>query len=390
MRRNVKATTMTTLCSDDNLTPADDRALKAGRILPERKLSPAVVEGVIRTARVYLDEHAIAREDAARQMGIASGTLSQFLARAYGANPDNVARKVNAWIEADARSRTERAAGADPTRELIHTHVVKTLIAVADVTASRPRFGIAYGASGIGKTAVIDYLCERHPGAVRVTITNDTRTHSGLRNALGRALRIRSVHGGRVKASYRDHEIIRKLKGTRRLIIVDEGHRMNDGAWEHLRDLVDLAEVSVLLLGTVDLKHRIGRDRIGDAGQRASRTAACVDLCRGRDPGIGGRPLFTLAQVRKFIEGDRVRPTDAAIREVTMQANMVGLGGLRRVEILVDIAARRARRVQELPLDAAVSVDVEHLAFAERFMADDGVRPTAAHVEAEPAVAAAG
>jgi len=122
--------------------------------------------------------------------------------------------------------------------------------------------------------------------------------------------------------------------------------------------------------------------------QLSSRVLFIRDLARGRDPLRGDRRrMFSLAEVRKILESDKLHLLPDAAAELHKCVNILGYGGMRLGEDLVEIAARLARGEANLGPDECVTVAAKHVVLARAWMADDQL-PELPATEAEPVAAA--
>ncbi len=142
--------------------------------------------------------------------------------------------------------------------------------------------------------------------------------------------------------------------------------------------LYDECQVPVLLLCTKDLVERIRKDNDQDHGQMYSRLGWVCDLTRDHDKTPGGKKgLFTVADIRRLYETDKIKFHPDAQAYLQDVANSLGQGSLRSCDRIVRWAIAIERHVKDLgqndsmTLTAAVLHKAEEDSKHDRFMLDD-------------------
>ena len=131
------------------------------------------------------------------------------------------------------------------------------------------------------------------------------------------------------------------------------------------------------MLATKDLGDRIRRNADPDHGQLYSRVDITWPLTKGRDTHAGGKPLFTIDEIRKLYDQVPIRLSPDGARYLQDVGNDQGKGSLRCCRVLLLNGARRARKRMELCADATVTITADDLAYA-----DEKLRPDTDDVEA--------
>ncbi len=311
---------------------------------------------IIAATEAHLAEHGIAQRELATGTTYDPATINHVLRGRYRGNADAVLRVIAAWIADDARRR----AGAKPAGYFetsvalsirsLAAYAKSNALAAGDLergaaAAERPRIVIGYGPAGCGKTLCARAYCAEDPRAVYVRVCGGMTRIPSLAEGIVSAL---SVRGPR-----KNHSIIGQcyaaLRGSLRLLIVDEGHRLSFAQAEFIRDLSDVCGVPVLILATQEFYVRLTRVRRREGAyqydQFTSRVGYVVDLLRGAD-GRGGerRPYYSLAEIRSMFKSDQVRLTPDGEECLQALACLVGGGMLRTCATVFDKAARSAAR----------------------------------------------
>jgi len=355
------------LHDNDDILKDQERILMAGRILPnEGPLTEDQRREALANFINYCRLNEITYEEVGRAVGSPKATaIGELVKGVRRANADNHIRKLNLWVEQDARRR----AASLSDRFITTTHVAKTMFNVARLVVEGQAMGMAIGPSGIGKSRCAEALYEKYVGAILLRIHNKSKTAIGLIAALARQL---GVQGTPKKGSRHEYlpvfdRILDTLRNSNRLIIIDEAHLLHDDALNVLRDIFDIAGVPILLLATKDLQHRIERDADPDYGQLYSRIDVVYPLTEGRDifGGEDDKPLFTMDDIRKLYDQPPVRLAKGVTDYLFRVVNQLGRGCLRRGKRLVVAAAIRARNRKNLADNEQVTIGIEDLQWVE-------------------------
>ena len=121
------------------------------------------------------------------------------------------------------------------------------------------------------------------------------------------------------------------------------------------------------MIATRDLHDRIRKNAGPDFGQLYSRFDVVKNLTEGYDvfQGEGNRALHTVADIRDIYNEPPLKLSTGAAGYLRDVANMLGYGSLRTCRILLQNAARRARKRQGLADDDKVTVHSVDLEWVE-------------------------
>lgn len=335
----------------------------------------------------YIRLHNIKPAQVGRQLGKPKATtISELIKGVFRKDSDAHIRKLNMWVEQHARQQA-----AALTDKFVSTKVAKDVLAVARLTRENATMGLAVGPTGIGKTRCAQALHEKYVGSVYVRVMPGYHHPRGLTSALASALSVRdqTKPDRQGYQPTRIERVIETLRDSHRLLIIDEAHGLDDTALELLRSIHDVAGVPILLLATVDLHDRIIKNADPDRGQLYSRFDVVYHLTQGHDVYAGGQALYTVQDIKDLYNEPPIRLSMDAARYLQDVANQLGHGSLRRCEILLRNAVRRARKRAGLGDSDKVTVVADDLAWveahlrkesAEKSMIEDRRRRAAAAV----------
>ena len=341
-----------------------ERILRAAWMLPnDGLLSDGQRRQAMENFRQYISRDGITVEQVARQLGKPrQTTIIDLMKGVYRSSADGHIRTLNNWVEQHARQRA-----ASLTDRFVSTKVARDMLTVARLVRENQTMGLVLGPTGIGKSRCAEALHEKYVGSIYIRIITGYHHPKGLTHAIAVQLGLRSAHRGRPGAYHQMQieKVIETLRGSSRLLIIDEAHSLNDGALEVLRDLHDTTGVPVLLLATKDLHDRILKDADPDHGQRYSRFDVVHHLCQGYDIFSDGKPLYSLQDIKELYNEPPVKLSPDAARYLQSVANMLGYGSLRRCKMLLRNAVRRARKRQGLTDGEKITITADDLEWVE-------------------------
>jgi DNA transposition AAA+ family ATPase len=351
-----------------------DRVLIAAWTLPnEGTLTDAQREQALRNFDSYRRLRDISLADVVRQVGTPhESTIRELLKGTYRENADQHIRALNLWVEQHARQQAVKLKG-----RFVQTGIAMDILHVARLVRENQTMGLVVGPAGIGKTRCAEALHEAYVGSILLMIRSGAYSPRGFTSMLAEKLgvhrRLRRSDGAEPSQLER---VIERLRGSGRLLIVDEAHKLTNEGLELLREIHDATQCPVFMPATKDLQERIQRTADPDHGQLYSRVDIMYPLTQGRDISSGGRALFMVEEIRKLYELTPIRLSPDAERYLQGVANELGCGSLRRCRILLLNAARRARKRAGLDDESIVTVTADDLAYV-----DERLRPQDTEVE---------
>ncbi len=180
----------------------------------------------------------------ARAIGISPTALSHYLRGVYhekGGSVDNINQKISAFIA----QRRERA---DNWREkTLDLQVTKEIMQIIRVAHNARENGIIWGPAGIGKTEACRLYESREHNAILITARNSSKSVKGII-----ALLYKHLKRGDLKhsAAYGFDYVVERLKGTNKIIIIDQAHRLSNDAIQELQAVHDETGVPFIFVGT--------------------------------------------------------------------------------------------------------------------------------------------
>jgi hypothetical protein len=316
--------------------------------------APFQAESFVKRVQAELTAFLKARPGKASQSGVAKSigmsatVVSQFQTGQYKGDVLHVAHMIDNWLMLQVRR-------AD---QLIEPVYVETRIGAwihegLEMAMEMSDVAMVYGAAGLGKTRTGKQFRDERGGAVVfITATPARRSPHGLLEALGERLGVVNTSTiGKMQTAIED-----KLRGSGRLLIVDEAERLTFRSLETLQSIHDETNVGLALLADEVLWQTItaGRSRAEHA-----RFLSRVGIRRPVNPGVGQDDVEKIAV--QFL-GHR---DEECIAYLTAKAQ--GVGGFRAVVKHCRLASRIAR------IENRKLVEVRDLEIASITLGDGGM-----------------
>lgn len=179
----------------------------------------------------------------AKEMGVSDGQLSGFLSGTYKA-PHTIIPKVEQLL--NIIDRKEVAPKEPGFQRTTVSGIVMDLIAYCHIQG---KIGVVYGDAGIGKTMGIREYARQNPDtAIVITISPCFATMTGVNELLAEELRIREKVSRKIQT-----EAVRKLRGSNKVIIIDEAQHLTVRVINHLRCLADESGVGMAFIGNEEI-----------------------------------------------------------------------------------------------------------------------------------------
>ena len=193
--------------------------------------------------RQYKEQTKKTQSQIAKEMGISDGQLSSFLSGTYKA-PHTIIPKVEQLVQI---SEQKEIAPREPDfKRTTVSGIVMDLIAYCHIQG---KIGVVYGDAGIGKTMGIKEYARLHPdAAVVITISPCFATMTGVNELLAEELRIREKVSRKIQT-----EAVKKLKGSNRVVIIDEAQHLTVRVINHLRCIADESGVGMAFVGNEEI-----------------------------------------------------------------------------------------------------------------------------------------
>ncbi len=316
----------------------DATIMRFGVVLPTEGALMTEHHGSVRSNfQKFTYRYDISNKEAARGIGCAASTLSQWISDSYRGDVDKLTRQVNRWMEMEARKRDIRL-----ELPFMPTDVAEAMRTIAHTACEHVKMAAIVAPAGCGKSMVAQVLAEEMNGFYLyadedVTVKSFLERLAKLTKATPKATSIDAIKSA----------VIEKLLRSGRPIIIDEAHLLRPAVFSRLRSIYDQAELPVIMFGAYEILNRVD-DRSTGRGQMSRRTLqwnALEYFANVEDPGGGsssqlGKPLYSIEQVRALFAHMPLKLTDAGLEMLWAIACLPDRGCLGTAKDVLDIAYR--------------------------------------------------
>lgn len=225
--------------------------------------------------REIIESEDLSQQSVAREAGISTATLSQWLAGRYTGDVEAVTGKLERWLASKEPTLGQAKSVFDIPR-WIETPTGRRILKALDYVRILFDIAIIYGGAGLGKTRTLERYAEMFPNVWVVTMSPATAGVCSALEEIALTLGLRGIPG---RAARLQREIVRRLKGTRGVLIIDEAQHLMTSALEAVRSIHDASETGLVLCGNELIFSRLtGGARLATFAQLHSRIGVRVAL----------------------------------------------------------------------------------------------------------------
>lgn len=206
----------------------------------------------------YIEDTGLSQAAVAKQLVKSATTINQYLKGTYKGDVDAIDAAV---VELVSRHQT-RATGSD----FVQTTSATRILEVCSQAHRLSCMNMIIGDAGLGKTVALKQYAATTQNVLFIE-TDTTYSVRMLLSEICRALGIAAPRGNPNMMS----AIIERLKGSKRLLVIDEAELLNYRALETLRRIHDKTEIGVVFAGMPRLRANFRGGRGGDYKQLYSR-----------------------------------------------------------------------------------------------------------------------
>lgn len=218
------------------------------------------VEEAIEAIQIYKKESGKTQAVIAKELDVSSGLLSSFLAGTYK-TPHTLVPKVEQLLNI---AEQKEIAPVEP--DFVPTTVSDMVINAISYCHIQGKIAVIYGDAGVGKTMAINEYCKKNPLAIKITVAPSYSSMSGVNELLAEKLGVRERVSRKIYA-----EIIAKLKGSGRVIVIDEAQHLTVRTLNHIRCLADESAIGIALIGNDEVYTKMKGSGRADFAQLFSR-----------------------------------------------------------------------------------------------------------------------
>ncbi len=213
------------------------------------------MEELIKKVREYMTEKGISQNKMATAVGTSSAVLSQWLNSKYEGDLEEINAKISEFLEKEENRGNLTGAGIN---DFVETRISTTIWGLLDYIRKRRTVSMIYGDSGVGKTKAIVEWSKNKTDVILITARPTLSTPKEIMKSLAEELKTKTTgtQGDIARG------VIKKLKGTDKMIIIDEAQQLTIKAIDELRSLNDDTETktAIVLVGNHPLYEKINKE----------------------------------------------------------------------------------------------------------------------------------
>lgn len=211
------------------------------------------------------DREQISLSQMAAASSVSAPAISAFLSSNYAGDNEKLAGKLQAWL--DAQETKERNRAERPVVPgFVMTETARAIMNMIETAQYDVDLAVISGNAGTGKTEAAEEYRRRTNNVFMITADPSLFSASAVLQEIAEEL------GCNEKGMRRMRSIVRRLKGTEAVLIVDEAQHLSVKAVEEIRSIHDKAKVGVVFIGNAPLNAKFdGFGRTADYAQLFSR-----------------------------------------------------------------------------------------------------------------------
>lgn len=218
--------------------------------------------------RALMDSKNYQQKQVAQLLGVSVATVSLYLKGEYNGNVAEMDRKVIELIEREKAKVVEAKYNA----AFVPTHTAKRGMDVMRFAHIEGEINVIFGAAGLGKTQMLKEYERQNSSAVLIEVDPSCTPKVLLR-------KIAEAVGATARGVNNEllESIVTKLKGSERLLMIDEAELLSTRSLEFIRRIHDLTDVGVVLAGMPRLLVNL-KGKNNELAQLHSRVGFALDL----------------------------------------------------------------------------------------------------------------
>lgn len=218
------------------------------------------------TLENYLETNNISQNQFAKKIGLSGALISQYLSGKYAGDIDTLEARIRAFLN---RSKEKTI---NLNFSFIETTSASRMLETIKYAHIEEEINVIVGGAGLGKTYVLQEYAKQNKEVILIYSTPALSVKGLLVNICNQ---LQLEEKGATPVLF--DRIVNKLRGTGRLILIDEAENLTVKGLEILRRIHDFTEVGLVLAGTPELlKNLLGRKK--ELRQLYSRVGLLCDI----------------------------------------------------------------------------------------------------------------
>ncbi len=326
-----------------------------------------VIGDILLRLKAFLDESKMPVAELARSMDINQTVISELRNKKYKGDAERMYRRMSKWLDEEAPNKLASLhRKSSQSGRFVITRVAEDIFDYASAAKNRGIMVYYAAPSGAGKTEACKALARQTIGSVYVCCRTRVDTPLAFFRQVGAAVNANMF----CRTGYNDlfDRLVESLRGTGRLLIVDQVHKLldrrDDSALLALGDLHEETECPILLVGTNSVLNHLKtyggtRDPVEQLDSRIKLRHDLTPKFLTMLTGPGGKKIFTPKQLDEMYQRRGVHFDGEGLKMITKIANNER-GHLRIVDAIIDaicLTEGSVRGVLDIPITAKMITD---------------------------------
>lgn len=283
---------------------------------------------VVRSA---IDAGLVTQAELFKRTAVPRASISEFLNDTWKGELVKICDYASRLTRAIDQLFRERDAGQTGVGGFVMIRAAEAIWEMAQWIMDHQQIGCFVMNAGCGKTMTLAALAKQMPGAVMVTVRSTSASAKSFLQTWASALFLNPK--GRSKDT--QDRIIGCLRGSSRLQLIDEAHKLPRDTLNVIREVWDAARCPILMAATPVFTQTLTVSQPDTLGaelmdQLYSRIGIFRDMRSLENPDTGvPEKLFTVADIRKVFCRGRIRVARDGLDFLAQVANARAGGGLR-------------------------------------------------------------
>lgn len=231
--------------------------------MPEGTIGESLMESVEWASgylKRYIERTGKSQREVAAELGVSPSLISGFLSGKYSA-PHTTVQKVRELAKISEKKKvTPKRPG------FVETTISRRVMQAIQYSHLQGAISVVYGDAGIGKTEACRQYLKQNSLAIGITISPTYASITGVNELIAEKMGIRERVARRITS-----EIVSKLRGSGRVLIIDEAQHLTTRSLNHLRCISDESGAGICFIGNEEVYKRLKGSGKADFAQLFSR-----------------------------------------------------------------------------------------------------------------------
>jgi hypothetical protein len=229
----------------------------------------ASVDEVVKQMIDHLNKNKVTQASVAKVMDVNEGRFSSFLHRKSHGDEAEMMRKCIEFLNI----RMQRNSLKKFDLKFSRTSHSQRILGVCNLVQVTRMMAIVYGPAGMGKTLTLKKFASSNTNVYYISAYHSINLYDMMKR-----IQIELKIGGKGLAGDRLQEIIEYMRGTDKVLLLDEFQHCTLRTLEAIRAIHDDAQIGIILSSSKELMERMTGKRRGDYDQIFSRITYKVEL----------------------------------------------------------------------------------------------------------------